>query len=290
MKRRKVSEIQVKPSVTFDEAVELPDFSKLVPSYSHRSVTDSCASSAGSYSDTTRIIFNSVYKYNEWGTYDRDNYCMVPVILPSMVSGSKTYKLNNDTLHNSILKVSKIFGLKYDKSLWTHTIDDSNGNHISFAKIVIDSCEDDSQNSEIGNLIPFVDLLSLGRCNCDGDSSESLTLPSMMYDNESLKFISPVDNIGLVTDIIIDDYSHIWEDVWDMETLATASSGGYIIHDPSDSSSSGTVIYGNVFIGVLTESPNGGVGAAKVKHIKIGSDGSWKTTGSSIKVVCPHLS
>lgn len=223
MKRRSFSQIQSKDQIpnTKDYAEERnKKYEYLTPTYIHESMCKECgAGSAISIKDQF-IHINDIYKYDA-AEYHRDNYCVIPVFIPSMSLNSTVYSLDPDVVSANVPKISKMFGLEYDYTF----ILDIQANGIGLSDIAVAASDEFAKN------------IPKGVCKCRDKYEEDVCTGDKCYILES-----PLDHVVVDVPDISDEYAYVWPDMWDMSTINTHNSRR---RGDDESSSSGELLPGN---------------------------------------------
>lgn len=280
MKRRSKSEIQSKIQVPEDsEYSEIKYEELLVPLYEHASVLSECSDSSDIISKD--IVYNSVYEYNgDLSTgYHRDNYCIVPAVVPPMALTGTSYDLSYSYIKANIPRISTIFGLNYSPDILN--------SYVKLSSIVIGSYPD------------FTDILEASKCICldvdipeYSDSKEvHISEDQMPFDTNPSEYqCGPLDNVTTISSDISDEYAYAWPELWDMSTIVPAIGGGGSKPPPDDSSSSGGVAPAgtNVILCKVITPPTGSGGTAEVSAISVSGDGSV-TPGKTYVVNLPSI-
>ena len=273
MKRRSYSEIQTNdqvPNVSEYSEYVNKDYSKLVPTYKHSSLRFTCSSSDNTIIDSDpNIYYNNVYDYLDTSIYHRDNYCLIPLYVPSMSLQALTYGLSHDVLQDSVPKISEKLNLDYDSSF---LIPDN-----SLMLVALNAAPDPSRAI----------LLSIltRECQCIGYSK-----PNPCPDDTCSTFIQPLDSIDIMIVSISDEYAYTWPDLWDMSALTTYSRNRQRRPIDSDSSTSSSNATGPfVFLGKISGTSMGSGGTVSVSGIKVSGSGGISSGNGSAVVNVPII-
>lgn len=230
------------------------DYSSLIPSYEHVSITQVCSTPESSSTIVDdRIYYNGIYSYkDEPGDYHRDNYCIIPLAVPAM-----TLKINESgvnvpvsSVYDAIPKVSSMFNLKYDT---TFLLDNS----LAYAAYSVFGVKYDHN-----------------RCVCNKDKLENC------YNDDTCQgLIAPIDLIIIQSIDISDEYAYIWEDLWDMSIIRIP--GRRRPDESSSSSGSESIVDAGhaVYLCKVDTPPTGNGGTAIVSIISVSGSGAVKAAG-----------
>lgn len=209
-----------------------------VPSYEHSVIF--CDSGEGVSTD---IIYNSLYSvYGSGvhnGSYDRDNYCVIPLTVPSMSLNKSTPYIPKSI--GDIPSISSMLDLEYDYTILTD-------NTLDLISIV---------GGDITSMLNNLDF-----CVCTtGGSVHKGTIMSM----------APLDSLTTMISVASDEYAYTWEDTWDMATLPTFSPSRNRNKKPGSSSSSSSssvsvVMINAVYLGTVSD-PGPGIGGISIVSV-----------------------
>ena len=268
MKRRNFSQIQSKDQIpdTADYAEERnKKYEYLTPTYIHESMCKECGADSSMPIKDQFIHINDIYKYDA-AEYHRDNYCVIPVSIPSMSLNSTVYSLDQDVVSAGVPKISKMFGLEYDYTF----ILDIQANGVGLSDIAVAASDE------------FAENIPKGSCKCRDKYEEDVCTGDKCYILES-----PLDHVVVDVPDISDEYAYIWEDIWDMSTISPHS-GRYRRPKDESSSSSTQITAGAVYLCKIVNPPTGNGGTATVEVISVSGSGAVKT-GQSIVVNVPAI-
>lgn len=224
-----------------------------VPSYKHTPV--SACGDPGS-DKVVDILYNSMYSANGLYKYHRNNYCVLPLSVPSL-SLNKTKPFIPKSV-GTPPSISSNIDIEYDYHILVTNMLDLMG--------IVGSDLTDKINR-------------LDACGCIGNG------PTHESTDESM---APLDSLTTIINNISDEYAYNWEDNWDMATLPTFSPRRSKKPGQSSSSSSTSCVMINaVYLGKVL-SPSVGAGGISIVSINDhgGDDGSG---GSSYPVNFPAI-
>lgn len=249
--------------------------SEHVPSYVHLSIVTNCINNIKHTVELSDIIYNAEYTYSSSGEpsligYSRDNYCIIPLIVPSMTLNNESVTVGNpQDLMNLLPKPSTKFGYNYNYKILT---DDS---LLLDTAVVLSNV---SVNSE-----HIIDIFNLDKCSCNCTSGDYSDVCSS---GDSILF-GPVDSVFVPLENISDEYAVNWPSTWDMDTVY---SSGRIPKKKQDSSSSSgpPISAGTVFLCRIDVPPTGNGGTATVSVISVSGSGAVQP-GQSLTVNVPAI-
>ena len=253
--------------------------SEHVPSYVHSSVVTYCNNSNSNTEDTVNlpdIIYNAKYEYSSTGEtsldkdkYSRDNYCIIPLIVPSMTLDNESATVEKpDDLMKLLPKPSTKFGYNYNYKILT------DGSLLLDTAVVLSGV---SVNSE-----RIIDIFNLDKCSCDCTSSDYSDVCSTVDE----RLFGPIDSVFIPLKNISDEYAVNWPSTWDMDTVYPSGRGP---KKPDDSSSSvPPVSTGAVFLCRIDVPPTGNGGTATVSVISVSGSGAVKP-GQTLTVNVPSI-
>ena len=242
MKRRNRYEIQVETDV---------------PSYIHTSKSECIADESSSSDDgTVDILYNNIYKI--YGTdgqyavsaenYDRDNYCVVPLTVPSLSLNQSTPFIPKD-ITKPVTRVSTWMDIEYDYNILINKDQDKNLNLVGM----------------VGSELTYI-LNNLNACTCSDGPTHENTYPEL----------TPLDSINTFISDVSDEYAYSWDQNWDMTTINTISRPRVKKQQSSSSDIIESTLIAPVYLGTVSASP-GGAGGIIIVHI----DAQGNTQGAN---------
>lgn len=249
--------------------------SEQVPSYVHESIVTYCKDDTEHTVELPYIIYNAKYIYSDTGVpslddYSRDNYCIIPLIVPSMTLDNESVTVGNpQALMYLLPKPSTKFGYNYNHEILTD------------GSLLLDTAVALSGVSV--NLEDIIDIFNLDKCSCECTSGDYSDVCSVVND----KLFGPIDSVFIPLKNISDEYAVNWPSTWDMDTVY---SSGRSPKKPEDSSSSSVppVSAGSVFLCRIDVPPTGNGGTATVSVISVSGSGAVQT-GQTLTVNVPSI-
>lgn len=246
-----------------------------VPSYVHSSTVTDCSEDTEYIVKLPDIIYNAEYKYLDTGEpsledYSRDNYCIIPLIVPSMTLDNESVTVGNpQALMGLLPKPSTKFGYNYNHEILT------DGSLLLDTAVVLSAVSVKSER--------IIDIFNLDKCSCECTSGDYSDVCSIVND----KLFGPIDSVFIPLKNISDEYAVNWPSTWDMDTVY---SSGRSPKKPGDSSSSlvPPVSGGAVFLCRIDVPPTGNGGTATVSVISVSGSGAVQT-GQTLTVNVPSI-